>query len=135
MMNRLDKAPRGLPGPLGVVPASVPVGAAEPPVRERAAQAYAAAGVEPPAALAAAEPEELQERKEKVGGYYAYPSDLARIKAAWFHTQTTEDGYPSISEMTVQVLLAEAERLEKAHNGGQPFPDVPAGKVRHSRKA
>jgi len=77
---------------------------------------------------------ELPERKEKVGGWYGYPSNLARIRAAWFHTQTSEDGWPSLSEMTEQLLLREAERLEREHNGGERFPDVPAGQVRHSRR-
>lgn len=78
--------------------------------------------------------EERPERKEKVGGWYGYPSNLARIRAAWFHTQTEEDGWPSLSEMTEQLLLREAQRLEEVHNGGEPFPAVPAGKVRHSRR-
>lgn len=124
-MSRLDKAPRGLPGPLGVVAAPGPTFfPGSDPVQ---------AGKDAANALLP-EPESAQERKEKVGGWYGYPSNLARIRAAWFHTQTAEDGWSSISEMTEQLLLREAQRLEEAHNGGEPFPDVPAGKVRHSRR-
>lgn len=115
-MSRLQKAPS--------TPLLGLVGSAA----DRAAQAYAAVGMEQPAA------EEAPERKQKVGGWNGYPSNLRRIRAAWFHTQTFEDGWPSMSEMTEQLLLAEAQRLEQAHNGGQPFPEVPEGKVRHSRR-
>lgn len=87
-----------------------------------------------PTSAASVGGEPLPERKEKVGGWYGYPSNLARIRAAWFHTQTQPNGWPSLSEMTEQLLLREAEALEAAYNGGERFPDVPAGQVRHSRR-
>lgn len=135
-MSRLDKAPRGLPGLPAPQMAGTPVWAAPEPAQQRAEAAYAAAGVEAPrpAPEPVPEPVEQPERKQKIGGWNGYPSNLARIRAAWWHTQTQADGWPSLSEMTEQVLLAEAARLEAAHNGGQPFPEVPDGKVKHGRR-
>lgn len=75
------------------------------------------------------------ERKEKIGGWNGYPSNLARIRAAQFYTQTHPDGWSSLSEMTEQTLLAEAARLEQEHNGGEPFPPMPPGKIKHSRRS
>lgn len=120
-MSRLHRAPE------------VPVISAAPPAaQDRAARAPAAAGAKRP------EPEPPKERKTKVGGFYAYPSELDRIRAAWFHTQTTEDGYSSISELIVRAVLGEGPsvaELERKHNGGEPFDPVPPGRVKHARRA
>lgn len=123
-MSRLSKAPAG--------PTSISLAAAPAPAYD-APGGLAEQLASPQHAEALAE-EDKPERKRKIGGWNGYPSNLVRIRAAQWHTQTEPDGWPSLSEMTEQLLLREAERLEAEHNGGQPFPEVPEGKVRHSRR-
>jgi hypothetical protein len=120
-MSRLQKAPSTpLLGLVGTPPAA--------PQDERVAAAYRTAGVEPP------EPEPAPERKTKVGGWNGYKSNLEAFRAAWFHTQHTEGGVPSMSQLIESLIVAETKRRQDKYNGGEPFPPVPEGMVKHSRR-
>lgn len=40
---------------------------------------------------------------------------------------------PSLSEFINRAVMAEVRRIEAAHNGGQPFPPLPAGALPQGR--
>lgn len=64
---------------------------------------------------------------------YVDPEIQERIRRAQFWTQTSDDGYRTLSDLVEAVLLAEAERLEREHNAGEPFREIPDGKLRSGR--
>lgn len=59
--------------------------------------------------------------------YYLPAALQDRLKAAWWGTRELDDGAPSLNALVEKVLAQEAERLEQAHNAGQPFPPAPEG--------
>lgn len=59
--------------------------------------------------------------------YYLPAALQDRLKAAWWATKDLEDGAPSLNALVELVLTQEAERLEQAHNAGEPFPPAPEG--------
>lgn len=94
-------------------------------------------GTASPAAIGGpSDPQEVPRppKKEKLGGIYGYREDFDRLRAAWFHTQATVDGYPSFSDFLMEAARREASRLEMLYNSGHEWPAVPAGKVNRSRR-
>lgn len=57
--------------------------------------------------------------------YYIPIATHARLTAAWAGTRDLPDAAASVSDLVARLLEAEAERLESAFNGGQPFPAAP----------
>ena len=52
------------------------------------------------------------------------PSLVGRMRAAQWHTQLHKDGHRNLSEFVRAVIEKEVLRLERKHNGGEPFPAV-----------
>lgn len=126
----LRKAPPQDP----VLGVSTPIGAAAPTVQNRAREAYAAVGAEPPAALAEVPAASASPVKRKQGGYYIHDADLARAQAAFAHTRLLDGGFDTWSEFQVAALMALTEQKEREHNEGRPFPLL-AGKMKSGRPA
>lgn len=121
-MTRLDKAPRGLPGALAA--ASTPdlrVMHPSPPV----------AVTQTPADLRS----EPVVTRRKQGGYYAHDADIDRARAAWKHTELEPLGYSSWSDFQLAAVMMLTEHMEQQYNRGKPFPPLPAGQVKHSRRS
>lgn len=53
---------------------------------------------------------------------YVHPDTRARARAAYLATQNTADGVRTFGALIERAVLAECERLEQLHNGGQPWP-------------
>lgn len=69
-------------------------------------------------------------RSTRSSGYrsrtYYLPDELHfRLRNAWWHTQTEQDGHDSISELVACALLPVVEELEARYNHGRPFPEIP----------
>jgi hypothetical protein len=124
----------GLVTPPPARPTSTPVWAAPAAAQERAEQAYAAAGVEAPRPAPAPASTADTVLRRKQGGYYAHQADVDRARAAWAHTQLLPGGYASWSEFQLAAVMRLTEEMETSHNHGRPFPPLPAGKVKHSRR-
>ncbi len=137
-MSRLDG-----PSPLAKAPRTSPLASvASPPTAPSAPQG--GSGTASAAAIGGPS-DPLAERKDKQG-FYGYPSTMSRIYSAWFHTQTTPDGYKSVSDLIVSTALGHREdeedirpvvtvtQLENRYNGGRPFPVVPSGQRKHGKR-
>lgn len=66
-------------------------------------------------------------------GFYGTEAEAGRIRAAWQHTLTTEDGARSINELNHRAVMDLVEALERKYNGGQQWPYVPPGAIRTGR--
>lgn len=67
-------------------------------------------------------------------GYFADNEDEAgRIRAAWQHTLTTENGRRSLAQFQHDAVLAFVEMLEHRYNDGDPWPYLPSGTIRTGR--
>lgn len=64
---------------------------------------------------------------------YVDPEVQEAIKRAQFWTQTQPEGYRTFSDLVEDVLRAKAEELQQRYNDGQPFPEIPDGKLRQGR--
>ncbi|MFC9431483.1 hypothetical protein [Streptomyces sp. NPDC056987] len=71
-----------------------------------------------------AKPGEVIKEAVKSTSFSLPPSLIARLRSAQWHTQVQPDGYYNISELVRHVINNEVTRLERAYNGGQPFPAV-----------
>ncbi|MDN5803018.1 MAG: hypothetical protein L0H26_00265 [Microlunatus sp.] len=74
-----------------------------------------------------ARPRRASQSKHKLS-IYQDPDDTARLRAAYRHTLAASTDR-SFSDFINRVLMAEVERLEAQHNGGQPFRGVGAGEI------
>lgn len=72
-----------------------------------------------------ARPRRASQSKHKLS-IYQDPEDTARLRAAYRHTFAASR---SFSDFIGGILMAEVERLEAEHNGGQPFQGVGAGEI------
>lgn len=59
--------------------------------------------------------------------YFLPVSTHQKLVDAWAATRTTADGAPSVSNLAARILAAEADRLERMHNSGEPFDPAPRG--------
>lgn len=59
--------------------------------------------------------------------YYLPLAVHERFVSAWAGTRTQPDAAASVSARAAELLEAEAARLERAFNDGQPFPPAPPG--------
>ena len=64
---------------------------------------------------------------------YVDPEIQEQIKRAQFWTQTQPQGYRTFSDLVEDVLRMKAEELAALYNGGEPFPEIPDGKLRQGR--
>lgn len=64
--------------------------------------------------------------------FYQDPADTDRVRGAILHTMATE-GPRTLSQFIDRAVMAEVVRLEKKHNGGQPFPPVGARELPQGR--
>ncbi|MDN5771191.1 MAG: hypothetical protein L0H24_09890 [Microlunatus sp.] len=74
-----------------------------------------------------AQPRRASQSKHKLS-IYQDPADTARLRAAYRHTLAASTDR-SFSDFINRILMAEVERLETQHNGGQPFRGVGAGEI------
>lgn len=74
-----------------------------------------------------ARPRRASQSKHKLS-IYQDPEDTARLRAAYRQTLAASTDR-SFSDFINRVLMAEVERLEAQHNGGQPFQGVGAGEI------
>ncbi|MFH8253049.1 hypothetical protein ACH3VR_21965 [Microbacterium sp. B2969] len=59
--------------------------------------------------------------------YYLPLSVHERFVSAWVGTRTEQPVAASVSALAAELLEAEADRLEREFNDGQPFPPAPPG--------
>ena len=64
---------------------------------------------------------------------YVEPEVQEQIKRAQFWTQTQPEGYRTFSDLVEDVLRAKAQELADLYNNGEPFPEIPDGKLRQGR--
>lgn len=109
-----------------------PVAAAAAPVVPLAALPYPVPQVPVDNAGVVAESEPETPLRTKQGGYYATKADVERARAAWKNTELLPGGCASWSDYQLQALMEKVERDEAEHNGGNPWPPLPAGRVKHN---
>jgi hypothetical protein len=70
-------------------------------------------------------------KKAKVG-FYQDPEDTARARAVFQWTNAAEQ-HGSFSDFIAGAVMKEVKRLERKHNGGEPWAPAHAGKIAAGR--
>lgn len=70
--------------------------------------------------------------KTKVG-FYADENDVRRARGAFLATMSMPGQPRTLSDFIARAVKTEVERLEVAHNNGEPFPDADAGDAPRGR--
>lgn len=94
-----------------------------PPPSEEATSAPApsAPAVQAPAV---ADTEAEKKKWPKKESFYRPPELAVRMRSAYLHTTTTEDGQSSLSAFIASAVQEKVEHLEAKYNEGQPWPAV-----------
>lgn len=83
-----------------------------------------------PATTPASASEEGTKKKwPKKESFYRTPELAMRMRSAFLHTMTTEDGQTSLSAFIASAVQEKVERLEAKHNDGQPWPAVEPNQI------
>lgn len=77
--------------------------------------------VQAPAAL---DVEAEKKKWPKKESFYRPPELAVRMRSAFLHTMTTEDGQASLSAFIASAVQEKVERLEEKYNEGQQWPAV-----------
>lgn len=122
-------APRksSLAGSSPIAPPAEPEPSAEPRTAKAAAPARVA-----PAAAPAKQSGPAKSKYPPKTSFYQDAEDADRMRAALFHTLTTE-GSRTLSEFINSAVMTEVERLERKYNHGKPFSPVKAREMPQGR--
>lgn len=82
-----------------------------------------------PQGTASASDEETKKKWPKKESFYRSPELAMRMRSAFLHTMTTEDGQASLSAFIASAVQEKVERLEAKHNDGQPWPAVEPNQI------
>ncbi|MGJ9414415.1 hypothetical protein ACHAAC_17075 [Aeromicrobium sp. CF4.19] len=126
-MNRPPPRKSSLSGANPIAPAPTP----PPPQQEKPAPKATptTARAQEPATEQAAEGRKKHPPKVS---FYSDPDDTARMRGA-FRATLAHEGWTSLSHFLSSAVMTEVERLEKKHNGGQPFTPVDPGGIPQGR--
>lgn len=105
------------------------------PVVEPDPAPTAPAAAPTPAPAPTPEPVERETAKPKhppKTTFYQHVEDRERMRAAFVRV-VLPTGVRSLSEYILGLVMADVERLEREHNGGEPFPTVPTNAVPRGR--
>lgn len=88
----------------------------------------------PPAPVAPSSPAvvdvEAEKKKwPKKESFYRPPELAVRMRSAFLHTMTTEDGQASLSAFIASAVQEKVERLEEKYNEGQQWPAVQPNQI------
>lgn len=62
------------------------------------------------------------------------PDGVADQVRAAVQAAGAQEGYASVNDLLETAILKELRRLQRKHNGGKPWPGIPAGILRPGRR-
>lgn len=95
-------------------------------------------GQEPPTAVGGAKGSTYKGERStgyRARSFYLHQAQYDRLRNAQYWTRDRPGGFSTLSELVAEAGALVVEQLEREHNAGRPFPDVPASGARRGPSA